>query len=598
MQEIEVKIKDIFLKMFSELSDDSFDFKKKQDQYENWDSFAHMELVSKIEQAFVITLDINEMINTDSAIQFVEIVKKKVELIDDKNESKLQISNFNNFSEVLNYWAVQAPDKTFIIDVSAEKSYTYLDFNKLVNSAVRLLKEQNVGFGDIVSIRIRNSSEFLIIYFASIRLGSIINPLPFSVKEEELIKNLDFTGSKLVFLEKINLEKISDKYKFFSVEFEGNDSFINILRKFSNENFKQDEQYLNDNNPACLYYSSGTTSNPKGILYSHKNMVSLIKSICHDFNHTFDTIHLGILPMGHTAITNYSFLPVAYAGGTLVFSENFIKIRGNFWNLIEKYKITYVETVPTIIFSILNGKYPDYSRKKISLQYIGCGSAPLPLSVQKSFQKKFDIPVANLYGLSETGPSHFDNPLKENWQPGSIGVPLGIVECKIVDDNLKELPINEVGEIIIRGSSVFIGYYKNDKAYQEAVKDGFFLTGDLGYKDECGNFFYVDRKKDLIIKGGANILPGEIDEILFKHPAVLEASTIGVPDDFLGEEIVSFVVLKDFVCEKDLIKHCSQFLQYFKCPKRIIFIESIPQTLSGKFLRKKLRTLYDERYKI
>jgi long-chain acyl-CoA synthetase len=508
---------------------------------------------------------------------------------------KKNTNNFKTFSEALNHWADKATQKTFIQDVSTNKGYTYSDFNKLVNGSVILLEELGVKPGDTVSICIRNSSEFLMLYFASIRLGSIINPLPFSLSEEELSKTLDFVQPKLTFLERINSDRVSKTHNTFIVRLYGEDSFSHRVRKYPCEYIMRN---LNEDDAACLYYSSGTTANPKGILYSHKNMISLISSICRCFNHTFETIHFGILPMGHTAITNYSFLPVTYAGGSLIFAENFIKIRADFWKIIETYKVSYVEAVPTIVFLILNTKYPDYSREKISLSYIGCGSAPLPSTIQMDFQKRFGIPVANLYGLSETGPTHFDNPLEQNWKPGSIGFPLDVNECKILDDNFNELAFNEVGEIAIKGPNVFIGYYKNEEAYKKAIKNELFLTGDLGYKNKDGRFFYADRKKDLIIKGGVNVYPEEIDEILFKHPSVLAASTIGIPDPMFGEEIVSFVVKKKPVSEAELIKHCLLHLQQLKCPKKIIFIESIPQTYSGKLLRKKLRSLYDEKYKI
>jgi long-chain acyl-CoA synthetase len=406
-----------------------------------------------------------------------------------KSIEKFKKNDFKNFSEVLNHWANEALDKIFIYDLSLDKSYTYAKFNKLVNATVRLLEEQGVKIGDIISVCIRNSSEFLMIYFASIRLGCVINPLPSSLSEEEIIKHLDFTQSKIIFLEKENSVKVFNKYNVFVIDFKSEDSFLNKLKNFSDKNVYGDYTDLNENNLVCLYYSSGTTSDPKGILYSHKNMMNMISSVCKEFNHGFDTVHLGILSMGHTAIINYSFLPVMYVGGTLVIVENFIKIRPYFWDIIEKYKVTYVETVPTILLTILNTNYPNYSKEKINLQYVGCGSAPLPLSIQKDFQKKFDLPVANLYGLSETGPNHFDNPLKENWKPGSIGFPLNINECKIVDNEFNELPVNEVGEIVLKGQNLFVGYFNNEIAYKKVMKNGFFLTGDLGYKDEEGRFF-------------------------------------------------------------------------------------------------------------
>ncbi|MFH1326798.1 MAG: inositol monophosphatase family protein [archaeon] len=575
------KVKEVFQELFSEIVQDGFDLDKTQALYADWDSFSHMELLSKLEKKFNISLEIEEVIGFDTARKFVNFLQNKI----GKSEIQTPSSIFKNFSEVLNHWVKNIPDKEFIIDLTKEKTHTYSKFNKKVNQVASLLKEKGVSKGDIVALSIRNSAEFLIIYFATIRVGAIINPLPFSLSESELEKNLTFANPKIVFLEKINYTQSLKKYPVILVE----SSFLDEINALSEIEVNEP---LDENSPACLYYSSGTTSDPKAVLYSHKNMISLIGSICRGFNHTQETVHFGFLPMGHTAITNYSFLPVAYAGGTLVLAENFIKIRTSFWDIISKYKATYVELVPTILFLILNTPYPNYSKENMSLKYVGCGSAPLPLDIQKRFQEKFNLPVANLYGLSETGPSHFDNPLEQGWIPGSIGLPLDINECKIVDDAFNELPINEIGEIALKGDNIFIGYYKNPEAYQKVIKNKYFLTGDLGYKDETGKFYYVDRKKDLIIKGGVNIFPGEVDEILFKHSSILEASTIGVPDVFFGEEVISFVTPKEKVSEQEILDHCSKHLQPFKCPKKIIFLDNLPKTVSGKLLRKELKKTY------
>ena len=498
---------------------------------------------------------------------------------------------FKTFSEIIDYWAQKQPEKIFLVDLSAGSQYSYAEFAAAVRRTAGFLRRKGIKSGSIVSVRIRNSIEFLVIYFATLRLGGIINPLPASMSDKELVKNIAFVKPRILFIEHKSTKKFTELCDVFPVSFRDSRAFMRLMNAWpdTKRSWKIDPR-----KPACLYYSSGTTSNPKGILYSHRNMTSLIASVCTEFRHAQNTVHFGFLPMGHTAITNYSFLPVTYAGGTLVFAENFSTIRRYFWDILKKYKVTYVETVPTVLFSILNTPYPRFSKKGLQLGYLGCGSAPLPLDIQKRFQKRFGVPVANLYGLSETGPSHFDNPTKKNWKPGSIGRPLSVNACAIMDEQMHELPVNAVGEIALKGPNVFIGYFKNSIAYQAIIRKGFFMTGDLGYRDRNGLFYYIDRKKDLIIKGGSNIFPGEIDEVLFKHSAVLEASTIGVPDDFYGEEIISFVVLKKPIAEEVLLRHCAKYLQNAKRPKRILPIASIPKTYSGKLLRRMLRDYYHE----
>jgi long-chain acyl-CoA synthetase len=284
-------------------------------------------------------------------------------------------------------------------------------------------------------------------------------------------------------------------------------------------------------------------------------------------------------------------LPCAYIGGKIVMAESFWHIRTKIWKLIEAHRATYMEVVPTVLYSILNIYRRKIDNDISSMRYVGCGSAPLQKTVQVEFRERFGLRIANLYGLSETGPTHIDDPSAPNWKPGSIGVPLDVNEVKIVDDNANELGPNQTGEIVVKGDNVFVGYYKNQVLYNKVVKNGWFHTGDLGYKDENSIFYFVDRKKDLIIKGGINIVPGEIDEILMQHPSVKEGVTVGVPDPMFGEEVKSFVVPKDgmSVTPEEVIAHCSNYLPKTKVPKYVEIVGDIPKTHSGKLLRKKLR---------
>ncbi|MCP5047953.1 MAG: long-chain fatty acid--CoA ligase, partial [bacterium] len=196
---------------------------------------------------------------------------------------------------------------------------------------------------------------------------------------------------------------------------------------------------LEENSPTCLYYSSGTTSDPKGVLYSHKNMIADISSICRGFGFSTEhEVHLLMLPLGHTASTNYSMLPCAYIGGKIVMAESFWHIRTKIWKLIEAHRATYMEVVPTVLYSILNIYRGPIDNDISAMRYVGCGSAPLQKGVQTDFQERFNLKIANLYGLSETGPTHIDDPLVPGWRPGSIGVPLDVNEVKIFDESDKE----------------------------------------------------------------------------------------------------------------------------------------------------------------
>lgn len=504
----------------------------------------------------------------------------------------MKIEDCKNFSEVIYFHAGEHPDRVFIYDVRSERTYTFKEFNAVVEKTANYLIEKGVRRGDRVTVVIENSPEYCFFYFAIIRAGALVNPMPFTSHKEEILKNLRLVESRIAFIDGRKEKEFKEEEKkdiifvpvsaerIFEKSLEGIGDRLDTLAE------------LEENSPACLYYSSGTTSDPKGVLYSHKNMISLISSICRGFKFSTEhEVHLLMLPLGHTASTNYSMLPCAYVGGKIIMAESFWHIRSKIWKLVEEHRATYMEVVPTVLYSILN-----IYRRKIDhdisfMRYVGCGSAPLQKAVQVEFQERFGLKIANLYGLSETGPTHIDDPLAPNWKPGSIGVPLDVNEVKIVGENGSKLGTNQTGEIVVKGDNVFVGYYKNQAQYNKVVKDGWFCTGDLGYQDENGIFYFVDRKKDLIIKGGINIVPGEIDEILMRHSSVKEGVTIGVPDPMFGEEVKSFVVPKDgmAVTAEEVIAHCANYLPKTKVPKYVEIVEDIPKTHSGKLLRKKLR---------
>ncbi|NIM10360.1 MAG: AMP-binding protein [Candidatus Aminicenantes bacterium] len=503
-----------------------------------------------------------------------------------------QIEDCKNFSEVIYFHAKQNPHRVFIFDVRSERAYTFKEFNLAVEKTANYLISQGIQKGDRVTGVIENSPEYCFFYFAVIRVGAIFNPMPFTSHKEEILKNIRLVEPKLSFIDARKEREFeeNEKKNIVFVPVGAERKFEEIIKDMGRR-FAEPVD-IDENTPACLYYSSGTTSDPKGVLFSHKNMIADISSICRGFKFsTENEVHLIMLPLGHTASTNYSLLPCVYIGGKIVMAESFWHIRTKIWKLIEEHRVTYMEVVPTVLYSILNIYRRPIDEDVSSMRFVGCGSAPLQKGVQEQFQERFHLKVGNLYGLSETGPTHIDDPLVPGWKSGSIGVPLDVNEVKIFDDKDKELGPNKTGEIVIKGDNVFVGYYKNEAVYNKVVKDDWFHTGDLGYKDKNGIFYFVDRKKDLIIKGGINIVPGEIDEVLMLHPAVKEGVTIGVLDEMFGEEVKSFVVPKDgmTITPAEIITHCSNYLPKTKVPKYVDIVNDIPKTHSGKLLRKKLR---------
>jgi long-chain acyl-CoA synthetase len=262
----------------------------------------------------------------------------------------------------------------------------------------------------------------------------------------------------------------------------------------------------------------------------------------------------------------------------------------NFWEIMQQHNVTYLQVVPTILIMILNTPTSFRSFEALNLKYIGCGSAPLASEIQTQFQERFSLPVSNLYGLSESGPSHFDNTQEKGWKPGSIGKPLDVNQCIIFKDNFEPAKPNEVGEIALKGENIFNGYYKNEEATKKAMYGEYFLTGDLGYYDDKGYFYFVDRSKDLIIKAGVNIFPGEIEEIITTLDEVEMVAVTGIPNKILGEDIAVFIKIKsgEVITKERVLEICNANLQPIKIPTSVEFVEQMPTTPSGKIIKRAL----------
>jgi long-chain acyl-CoA synthetase len=278
-------------------------------------------------------------------------------------------------------------------------------------------------------------------------------------------------------------------------------------------------------------------------------------------------------------------------GGSVVLTQRFSP--GQFWKTIERYRVNVVSVVPTILSILLARAKTEGPGDTSSLRFIICGAAPLPEEVQLSFEKTFGIQVVEGYGLSETTCYSSFNPVDPRRRKvGSVGVSVGNEMC-ILDDDNRMLPDGEMGEICIRGDNVMSGYYKMAEATAHAFEGGWFHSGDLGYRDSDGFYFIRDRKKDMIIRGGENIYPREIDEVLYKHPKIRDAATIGVKSAIYGEDVKSFVVRKEGadLTADEVVRWCKEHLADYKCPKSIAFVDEIPKGPSGKLLRRALRAI-------
>lgn len=514
------------------------------------------------------------------------------------------ISSYRNFNEFWSGRVEKFGDAPCLTDgENSEKILSFAQVNDYTNRTAYLLREEGLECGNRFMVLAENCLGFFFLYLASLKLGTLIMPVTPTLSEDEISAIMDRFEPVLIFADenRMNLARRclnSKKYikKLFCIGWADpkceEESLINVLSSLSDTNVSYDDVKLSD--PGSLYCSSGTTGKPKAIPQSPLNLLTAAESLHRAYGFGHQDTQMGILPVYHTALVTYGFWPGVFAGSNFVLFKKFSRSR--FWKDLERYDIAFAETVPTILAMLLNPPEDIRQYDLSRLKFIGSGSAPLPNSLWKEFEETFGIRIANKYGLSETAPTHFNPPTPEFRKEGSIGRALDMCDVQVFDDNNREKAVGKVGEFVMRGDNVVKGYFQDPKETAAAFRDGWFHSGDIGYKDDDGFFFIVGRKKEIIIRGGVNIYPVEIDNILTSHPDVVEAVSFGLPDKFYGEEVCAVVRLKP-ECKTDttgLLSYCQLHLAMHKCPKQIFVAESIPKTASGKPLRKTLTKMYKD----
>jgi long-chain acyl-CoA synthetase len=489
-----------------------------------------------------------------------------------------------NIPELLQQRAAAAPDKTFLFSEADERQFTYEEFVSAVGRAAGMLAEHGVRKRDAVSLLLPNSAEYIIAYFACWQLGALAGPVNGHLKEQEISYVVTNSESKLIL---VNSEFLS------KVESIGVPRVVFDHEAEASHGFNGQSTDLSEEDEAIIIYTSGTTGKPKGCLLTHGNVIANARQIGEWLGFTEDDRLLTIMPLFHMNAVSVTTMSALYAGGSTVVSPKFSASR--FWNIISDYQITSFGSVATML-SMLLGTYPDgvpAGLKTDQLRFAMCGSAPVPAEVLRRFEKTFDCLVIEGYGLSESTCRSTFNPPDERRRPGSCGLPIGN-EMRVVDEDDRDVPDGELGEIVLRGENILKGYFKNEAATATAFRNGWFHTGDIGYRDADGFYFIVDRKSDMIIRGGENIYPREIDEVLYQHPQIAAAAVIGIPDELYGEDVAAVVVLKPDakVSEAEVIEFCKARLADYKCPKTVRFVEEIPKGPTGKLLKRELAQMF------
>jgi long-chain acyl-CoA synthetase len=499
-----------------------------------------------------------------------------------------------NLRQLLEQRVSETPDKPFLFSEADGRSCTYVEFNAAVNRACRLLAEQGIVKGSIVSLLLPNSVEYIIAYFACWKLGALAGPLNSLLKSQEIayiISNSE--ASALVvhpeFMPRI--EGIRRELPQLEAIIEFADEAEATAR--INPELPPPGVEMEPADEAIIIYTSGTTGRPKGCLLTHGNVIANARQISEWLKFTPADRLLTVMPLFHMNAVSVTTMSALYAGGSTVVSPKFSTSR--FWQMIADYRITSFGSVATMLALLLKtypGGVPG-GLQTDQLRFAMCGSAPVPTEVLKRFEETFHCLVIEGYGLSESTCRSTFNPPDQRRRPGSCGLSIGN-EMRVVDDDDQDVTAGSLGEIVLRGENILKGYFKNPEANAAAFRNGWFHTGDIGYRDQDGFYYIVDRKSDMIIRGGENIYPREIDEVLYRHPAVAAAATIGIPDQLYGEEVAAFVVLKENVSStpEELIAFCHQRLADYKCPKTIQLLEEIPKGPTGKLLKRELGRQY------
>lgn len=502
-----------------------------------------------------------------------------------------------NLRELLESRVAASPEKIFLFSEADGREFSYAEFDRAVNRAARMLLSHAVRKGDVVSLLMPNSAEYIIAYFACFKIGALAGPVNSLLKSQEIAYVIGNSEASALLVHpeyEQKIDELRDGLPQLRAVINFEDEAV-ATKEFADAQADLPCVSIAPEDEAIIIYTSGTTGKPKGCLLTHANLMANARQIAHWLKFSEQDCLLTVMPLFHMNAVSVTTMTPLYAGASTVVSPKFSASR--FWQIISDYKITSFGSVATML-SMLLSNYPEGVPQGLdasSLRFAMCGSAPVPAEVLKNFEETFNCLVVEGYGLSESTCRSTFNPPDERRRPGSCGMPIGN-EMKVVDEEDREVPDGELGEIVLRGENILKGYYKNVEATERAFRNGWFHTGDVGYRDADGFFYIVDRKSDMIIRGGENIYPREIDEVLYEHTAVASAATIGVPDKLYGEEVAAFIVLKDGAkaTEEEIINFCRERLADYKCPKSVRFLADIPKGPTGKLLKRELARLFTQ----
>ena len=510
-----------------------------------------------------------------------------------------------NLGTLLAESVVRYPDQTALFFHSQRYSYEQLD--AAARQFARVLLDARIGPGDKVALMLPNGPPFTIAYFGALYAGAVVVTLNTLLAADEVAYQLADSEAEALVLHADCSAAGLDGFRrsnacrnlYWVAGSDTSDApeqakpFESTLERCSRADIAQ----TMPDDTAVILYTSGTTGHPKGAELTHFNLFYNAQyiserafSIWPEKINVLGPGHVGLaaLPLyhifGQTNIQN----GLLFGGGAVSYLSRFTPVDAV--RAIARDRVTFFAGVPTMYFAILHD--PECQEADLScVQFCVCGGAPIPVEVKRRFEEQFKLRIQEGYGLTETSPLATVQRPDETDKCGTIGKPIPGVELRVFDDQDRELPQGERGEIVIRGHNVMKGYYNKPQATAEAMRGGWFHSGDIGYIDAEGDVFIVDRKKDMILRGGYNVYPREVEEVLYTHPAVREAAVIGVPHEKFGEEVKAVLSLKPGwnASADEIISHCRKHVAAYKYPRIVEIRDDLPKGSTGKILKRALR---------
>ena len=512
-----------------------------------------------------------------------------------------------NLVEQVRTQAFKQPEKIAYHFKGKDTSYGEFEFQ--VGRFAFALQQMGVQKGDHVALLLANTPHYLISLYATMRIGAVAIPINPTYTPDEIsyiIKNGDvkvvIALDMLLPLVEVGVKMLPQvtKYiicettptigeQFHTLSDEAKEKATLFMQVIMTSPDSAQPVVVGDDDTAIILYTSGTTGQPKGAMLTHKNLYSNARDIGDYLKMNDQDRVIATLPVFHVFALSVVVNAPLMKGATILLVPRFSP--QEVFAIAAEHKATVFAGVPTMfnfLYQFEAGDVSAFSNLRLAIS----GGASLPVSLLYSFEEKFNVRISEGYGLSEASPVTCFNPIDKERKAGSIGQSIVNVENKIVDELGNEVPVGEVGELIVRGPNVMKGYYKMPEETAVSIRDGWLYTGDLAKQDEEGYFYIVDRKKDMIIVGGYNVYPREVEEILFAHPNVVEAAVLGYPDENFGEAVHAYVVLKEqTTTPEDLKAYCAKRIAKYKVPTVVEILDELPKNSTGKILRRSLKEM-------